>query len=200
MADTEIIKGVRVSHEGGGLVIRWRRFGRLTSGCRAFIGEMILFLIGLTFFGLPARAYLDRILQQDWSAFRWTDLFSLPFLLIGGVLVYRTLTTLFNVDIIEVTPEVLKVYSFPIPALDGTVRIPLQSIRSVECKVRILSSGRSGRRTATPDYEIVAGTLDGKNLNLLTGSTAPEPAGLVAEEIMKYVEAVRAGHVFPTSS
>jgi len=200
MADTETIKGVRVSREGSRLVIRWGRFGRLTSGCRAFFGEMILFLIGLAFFGLPARGYIGRILQQDWSAFRWTDLFSVPFLLIGGLLVYRSLTLLFNVDVIEVTPEVLKVRSFPIPALDGAVTVPLQSIRSVECKVRILSSGRSGRRTVTPDYEIVANTPDGKNLNLLTGSTAPEPAGLVAQEIMKYIEAVRAGHVFPTGS
>jgi len=185
MSGTEFVKGIQVSGDGARLVVRWRRLARSVNGLGDWAREGGLFLVGLALFGFPAAG----LLQGGLSALGWGDLVSVPFLLIGGLALYRALTIFFNTDAIEVTRERLKVRSFPLPPWDmETPTLPLQEVARVECKVKIISSKRMNRRGVTQNYDVCAVMRDGKTRVVIGGSTRSEPAHYVAQEIEKFIK------------
>lgn len=189
MADVEAVKGVCVARDEARLVIRWRRWNRQINGCRDGVGEAIFFLIGLGFFGFPVAGCVSQVMRLGRVALGWGDLVAVPFALIGGFVVYRTLTLLINTDVVQVTSEALKVRSVPLPPWDmETPTIPLQQVARIECKVKALSSRRAGHAGVTRNHDVVAVMLDGKTRDVITGSTASEPAYFVAHEIAQFIK------------
>ncbi|CAG0999365.1 hypothetical protein ANAEL_02839 [Anaerolineales bacterium] len=192
MNETQLVRGIRVMKDGSRLVIRWRRLARSVNGTGDLVKEGILFLIGLAMFGFPASGLISKGLGQGWSGFGWGELVSVPFILIGGFMLYRALTILFNTDVIEVTRERLKVRSFPLPPWDmETPTIPLQEVVRVESKVKALSSRQAGRSGVTHNYDVCAILYDGKTRDVVAGSTVSQPAHYVSQEISKFIETVR---------
>ncbi|MFZ5822062.1 MAG: hypothetical protein ACOYYJ_19400 [Chloroflexota bacterium] len=192
MNEAEIVRGIRVSRDGSRLVVRWKRLARNVNGCGDWAKEAGFFVVGLALFIFPAVGLASRALQGGASAFGLGDLVSLPFLLVGGLLVYRALTIMFNTELIEVTRDQVKVRSLPLPPWDmETISLPLRDIASVECQVKLLRSNRRDRRGVTHNYNVNAVMRDGKVKGIITGSTAQEPAHYVAREITNFIEAVR---------
>jgi hypothetical protein len=192
MKETEFVKGIRVSKDGSRLVIRWRRFARSVNGIGDYVKEGGLFIIGLLMFGFPMSGLISKSLAEGWSAFRWGDLVSAPFILIGGLMFYRALTILFNTDVVEVTRETLKVRSLPLPPWDmETPTILLKEIVGVECRVKALTSRQHGRSGVTHNYDVCAALRDGKRRDVVAGSTASAPAHYVAQEISEFINSVR---------
>lgn len=190
-------KGVRVSRAGNRLTIRWNRFSRLSGNFRSILGELLMFLIGLALFIPPASNYVPLILRQEWSAFQWTDLFSLLFLALGFLFLYRGLGWLVNTDVIQVTPETIKAWSFPLPSLAGAAQIPLPQVRKVESQIRFLSSRRSGTRlhSTTLNYDLVAVTYEDRPVILVRGSSVSETSIYVAREITHFLDDLRSARI-----
>jgi len=162
------------------------------NGCGDWAKEAGFFVVGLAFFIFPVAGLTSRAVQGGLSAFGLGDLFSLPFLLIGGLLVYRVLTIILNTEQIEVTREQIKVRSLPLPPWDmETFSLPLRDVASVECQVKVLRSNRRDSRGVTHNYNVNAVLRNGKVRGIITGSTAQEPAHYVAQEITNFIETVR---------
>jgi hypothetical protein len=189
MTGTQAFKGIRIAQDGARLVIRWPRLRRLVNGIGDVLKEGILLVIGLAFFGFPASAWIPRLLRADWAAFQWTDLFVSPFLIVGALALYRSLTVLFNRDLILVTQDEIRVRGRPLPPWDmETPTIPRNEIARVEAKVRALSAtNRRQRAGVTLNYDVVALLHDGTTRTIIGGSTAAELAHYVANEIAKFL-------------
>lgn len=178
----EALKNVWISRTPSLLSINWRR-RMLSSGC---LGETFLFLLGFAFLAIPLFSLLAAMSRAQYS-FKWSDLLVLPFILLGGLLVSRTLTLLTNTDRVEVTPQELKIRSGPLPAWDATrCTLPVSTIQSVEAK-NIAS--RSGRRHAgvSISYAVLATLANGKTKTLVGGFHKAEPIYYIANEISSFL-------------
>jgi hypothetical protein len=178
----ETLKNVWISRSPTFLKITWRR-RILSGGC---FGEAFLFLLGLAFLGIPLFSILTAVSRAQYS-FKWGDLLALPFILLGGMLVSRTLTLITNTDRVEVTPQVLKVRSGPLPAWDASrCTLPVSTIQSVEAKnIVSRSGGRHGRVSVS--YAVLARLVNGKVKTLLGGFPKAEPIDFIANEISSFL-------------
>lgn len=178
----EALKNVWISRTPTLLSIAWRR-RVLASGC---IGEAFLFLLGFAFLAIPLFSILTAMSRTEYS-FKWSDLLVLPFILLGGLLVSRTLTLITNTDRVEVTPQELKVRSGPLPARDAIrCTLPVSTIQSVEAKNIATRSG--GRHAGVSiSYAVVATLTNGKAKTLVGGFPKAEPIYYIANEISNFL-------------
>jgi hypothetical protein len=159
----------------------------LASGC---FGEGFLFLLGLGFLLIPLLSILSAIRRSAY-AFNWSDLVALPFVLLGAMLVTRTITLLTNTDRVEVTPQQLKIRSGPLIAWDAIhCTLPLAAIQNVDAKNVATRSG-SRRAGVSHSYAVVATLTNGKTKTLAGGSSTAEPMYFIANEISKFLESLR---------
>lgn len=182
----EALKNIHISQKASCLTIRWKRGGRAGH----WLSEVIWFLVGLAFFGFPVFGLVSQAIQGKLANWGWGNLVTVPFALLGGLALYRTLTLLINTDVIEVTPQTLRVRSGPLPPWDmETPTIPRQEITQVTCQVRTLSTrGRSNMRGTDHNYDVYAIAPDGKARAIITGSRQAEPAHFVANEITRFLK------------
>jgi hypothetical protein len=182
----EVLNQVWISRTPALLTITWRR---RVMRANAWFGETWLFLLGLCFLVVPLLSILTAIRHGRYT-FKWVDLAALPFVLLGALLVTRTITLFTNTDRVEVTPQALKIRSGPLPAWDAIYStLPVSTIRCVEAKDIISHSRGVGRGGAgvSVTYTVVVTLANGKTKTLIGGSTSAEPIFFIANEISRYL-------------
>jgi hypothetical protein len=178
----EVLQNVWISRTPTQLCIAWRR--RVLAG--GWFGEFWLFVMGSCFLVIPLLSILTSISQSRYT-FKGADLAALPFVLLGALLVTRTITLFTNTDRIEITPQELKIRSGPLPAWDAIYyRAPVSTIKSVEAK-NIFSHSRGGHAGVSVTYAVVATLANGKTKNLAGGLSTAEPVFFIANEISRYL-------------
>jgi hypothetical protein len=187
----EVMNNVWISRTPTLLHIAWRR--RVMAG--AWLSETLLFLLGAAFLAIPLLNLISGVFRKDPYSFKWTDLITLAFLLLGGLLVYRTLALLVNTDHLTVTPKELKVRSGPFQPWDGNqYTLAVNTIDSVDGKV---ISSRSGQDIChagvSISYSVVALLTSGSSTTLVGGIARGEPIYFIAHEVITYLQLLRGG-------
>jgi hypothetical protein len=187
----EILKGLQVQRAPQHMLIsyRWRN-GR--GGIIQILGEIIFFLVGLAFL-LPPIASLISSPNVARGMTLWQWLTTLPFLLVGFVLVYRGLGIFINTSVYEISLQEFKTRNGPLPFLgEKNLTLPRDEIVRVEWKQvghfskQDSSSGHRSGYSAT--YDVFVVTTHGQNKKILSGLNDRDYAFAVQGEISRFLE------------
>lgn len=172
-----VSNNLSIKREPARVIIASKRIGRAN-----WMLEIVLFLISLAivFGALPGLLRVDNLLT-------FGSILALLVLLSGLFLVYRFITLLTNTDTVEITPELIKVRSGPLPAWDGGgSSIKRENLAGVEARSRIATSRQANRSGATRTFDVLATLTDGSTRTILGGSANPEPIHFIANEISSF--------------
>jgi len=185
----EVMKGLLVQPGGAGgegwrMVYRWR-CGLV--GFRAVLGEWLLMALGAAFFLLPL---LNLPGREQISLSGW--LVTVPFMLLGIVLIYRWLALMINRTTFDITNQRLSARHAPLP-MPGAQKLdlPLAQVVSVEWKKRVSTSrGGVGRTMVnlTYSYDLVVIDSASQMTVVLSGVANPQYVFAMASEINKGME------------
>jgi hypothetical protein len=185
----EVINDMFIQRSPEQLTIRWKK--RLFAS--TWVKETLLIFIGLAFFIVPVVNLVSVGTNSRWNGYQSADLLAIPFILIGGILLYRTITVFVNTDQAVITPAELRISSMPFPVIDGvTCVVPISRIESIEAKVISTSSRQgTGHSGVTLTYLVRANLRDGTTKELTTGSIQSAPVHFIVNELNAYLETNR---------
>jgi len=184
----EVVKGLWVKRDADQLVITWRRVF-LSAG---WFTEGILFGFGAAFLVISVPRLLAKF-SSPASGFQGNDVFTLIFLLLGILLLYRTLALFTNIDRIEVGREQLKTGSGPLIPWDGPRdTLPVGVIERVETQVISTTRGKTNMRAGTTiTYSVCAILSNGSTRTLISGSSRAEPMYFIGNEVNRHLQTIK---------
>ncbi len=187
----EIFKGLQIERDAQHLRLtyQWRN-GR--GGTPQILGEVVFFLVGLTFFILPLLSLSTGLVQaKSMTLLQWAT--TLPFLLAGGFIVYRGLGLGFNTSVFELNPREFRTRSGPLPFLgEKNLSLPRGEIARVEWKQvghKSQQAEAGGHRSGySATYDVLIVTTQGKSEKILSGLNNRDYAFALQGEISRFLE------------
>ncbi len=188
----EILKGLQIRRTQDRLRITYRWRSGL-GGIKNAIGEGCLFLMGLSFAAIPL-ASLPAMLSREANVPLWQSLVALPFILLGGLIVYRGLGLACNSSVFEVGRQELKARHGPLPFLAENLTLSAGEIAKVDWRkvghTQHTNDGvhRSGYSATFDVYVVTAG---GQTKKLMSGLNDRQYAFAVQNELSRFLNPQR---------
>jgi len=187
----QVARGIRVERNTEQVKIALRRLYYTGNGC----AEIVLFVMGAAFLGFPLAGLLSGMGGDAPAVLRWGDVVAIVFLVLGLLIVYRSLTIVVNTDVIRMDRQWLKVRSGPLPPWDSAgLRLPAGQVLAAESKMNVSHSKNSNRPSGTTiTYSVKVTLSDGSSKVILSGAGNSEAAHFVANEINDFLKTIRLG-------
>ncbi len=184
----EILKGLYVRRTPDRLRITflWRNG---LGGIRNALGEGVLFAIGLGFFAVPL-ASLPAMLNREANTPPWQSLIALPFIVLGALILYRTLGLVCNASVFEVSRQELKARHGPLPFLGENLTLPAGDIVKVDWRKtgHTPHTGDGVRRSGySATFDVCVVTAGGQSKKIMSGLNDRQYAFAVQNELSRFL-------------